>query len=117
MWKLNGHECSMLLNKPFSLYLSSYGFIYSDLNDGIIYQSDRWRNVAEEISPFTVANVDTWLGYVRPDVSNMNSSSSGLIRLVPNQYRIRFSALKHFGNLTNPDDFEVHYTPPFNLVY
>ena len=99
------------------MFLSSYGLIFSDLNNETIYQSDRWRNVAEKISPFTEYRIDSWLGEICPDVSNQNCSSSQPIRLAPGQYRIRFSALKHFGNLTNPDDFEIHHTPPFNLVY
>lgn len=33
------------------------------------------------------------------------------------EYRIRYSALKHFGNVENPNDFEVYRSPIFNLIY
>lgn len=61
--------------------------------------------------------MEHWSGDVCPGVLNETCSHQQASLLPSGEYRIRFSALKHFGNSTNPDDFEVYRTPAFNLVY
>ncbi|CAF3304435.1 unnamed protein product [Rotaria socialis] len=57
-----------------------------------------------------------WTGYVvkiDPDQENTFNAT----RLLPGQYKLRFSALKHFGDRNNNNDYDVHYTPMFHVVY
>lgn len=98
-------------------FLYSYGLIHSDNDNETVYYRHKWRNAATTISPFSVYNLIEWRGDVCPDISNANCSRLQPIRLSLGQYRLRFSALKHFGNEMNSNDFERYYTPAFNLVY
>lgn len=50
-----------------------------------------------------------WKGHVCPTTESQFLSAG--------PYRIRFSALKHFGNASNPNDYEIYRTPSFNLIY
>jgi len=85
----------------------SYGQLY---NNGIFNFINIPRNVAlSVVQSFYQSYQQFWYGYVYTGTS--------LYRLSAGQYRIRFSALKHFGNISNPNDFETYVTPPFNLVY
>lgn len=83
----------------------------------VFYFPNMPRNTAVDVHSFNQSFDTFWRGYVCTDVIVDNCLTSPPIRLVPNKYRIRFSALKHFGNFMNPNDFEVYVTPAFNLVY
>ena len=89
----------------FSIFPCSYGL----LSNGGVFKN-LYRNIgpSNAQSYFTARGI-TWFGKVY--------SGTGSNPLPAGQYRIRFSALKHFGNISNPNDFEVYRTPVFQLVY
>jgi hypothetical protein len=58
-----------------------------------------------------------WSGEVNDVVTSQNISFVTTRQLSFGHYKLRFSALKHFGNFTDNDDFDIYYTPSFNLVY
>ncbi len=79
-------------------------------NAGEFYFTNYARNVGPSgIQSYTQSSQYAWGGLV--------DSGYGASSLPVGQYRIRFSALKHFGNISNPNDFQVYRTPLFNLVY
>ncbi|RKO84464.1 hypothetical protein BDK51DRAFT_28137, partial [Blyttiomyces helicus] len=49
-----------------------------------------------------------WAGQVTPDLINNRN-------LGPGDYRFRFQGLKHFGNVSNPADFEITLSPIFTI--
>ena len=75
------------------------------------------RNTAVVTQAYTQYDWDLWYGQVCPPTFKNNCTDSGAIDLSPGQYRLRFAALKHFGNASNLDDYEVYRTPLFNLVF
>lgn len=111
-------ELSSKRTRNTEFFLFSYGLVRSADSENTLYLANQPRNVASlTVQYFAPVVVKIWSGYVCPNIMNATCSNAQAIRLPPESYRIRFSALKHFGNLTNPMDFEVYYTPAFNLVY
>ena len=88
-----------------------------DTFSGVFILQNVPRSAVLTVPGFTQPLDTFWRGFICTDVIFVNCLTSQPIRLVPNKYRIRFSVLKHFGNLSNPNDFEVYVTPAFNLVY
>ncbi len=58
-----------------------------------------------------------WIGQVSPLISKNNATEEDIHTLNPGLYRIKFSALKHFGNPEKSGDFDIYFTPPFDLVF
>jgi len=50
-------------------------------------------------------------------MTDLSCSDSDAIQVPEGEYQIQYSVLKHFGNSSNPSDFETYLTPTFNLVY
>ena len=95
----------------------SYGLAYDGRGTGPLYFYNVPKNGAtltgQSYRPYYIFS---WTGYVSNIVSNEDSTLN-TTRLLPGQYKLRFSALKHFGDRTNNNDYDVHYTPMFNMVY
>ncbi|KAJ3163372.1 hypothetical protein HDU88_006321 [Geranomyces variabilis] len=59
-------------------------------------------------------------GYVFPwtGATTLTPKDNSILNLLPEgSYKIRFTALKHFGDAANPKDFEVVTSPAFKIVY
>ena len=56
-----------------------------------------------------------WSGQVERPNSN-DSSKTETYTLGSGHYRIQFAALKHFGNPSKFNDYEIYRTPLFNFV-
>jgi len=85
---------------------------------GALYWANAPRNLAlASGNIFAVLNGISWNGQISQIKLDKNYTSPSISNLLPGQYRIRFSALKHFGNDMEPDDYEVYLTPKFNLVF
>lgn len=99
-------------------FLYSYGLLREQSSDNALYWMNRPRNVASlNVQSFSPLSLKTWAGKVCLGVSNATCSDSQTNLLPSGQYRIRFSALKHFGNPMNPNDYEIYRSPKFNLIY
>jgi hypothetical protein len=87
-------------------------------DENTFYQENVPRNVASaEVQSYSASISLTWNGDVCPKVFNGTCPDSQPKLLPSGNYRIRVSTLKHFGNSTNPNDFEIYRSPAFNLVY
>jgi len=76
------------------------------------------RNVVSPLAQsFSQYYAIFWNGYVCPTILDGNCTDAQSNVVPPGEYKIRYSALKHFGNVMNPQDFDVYITPPFKLVY
>jgi hypothetical protein len=92
--------------------------VYGNDGNGAFYGTNFPRNVATTtVEGFLQSYNASWGGQICTKTLNQPCSDQEAIFLSSGQYRIQFSALKHFGNNTNPADFEVYRTPPFDLVY
>ena len=58
-----------------------------------------------------------WNGDVLQPDANGSYTNPQFSRLPAMNYRLKFSALKHFGNRFSNNDFETYYTPPFRIYY
>lgn len=103
----------------FFFFLSfSYGLVYSAEGSSAFYMINVPRNVVGPgAQSFTRLYGRYWTGHVCPKNFTANYSKDKASSLPIGYYRIRYSALKHFGNVNNPNDYDVYYTPPFALVY
>lgn len=102
----------------FSFFLLSFGLLRRSATQDAFYLTNLPRHVgAEEVQAYSPYSSVFWFGDVCQGVLNQTCLDSQTNLLSPGIYRLRFSALKHFGNATNPADFEVYRTPPFELVY
>jgi hypothetical protein len=105
-----------LLFDSFLLY--SYGLAYSSSDGGAFYLTSVSRNVVSPLAQsFSQFYAIFWNGYVCPTILGGNCTDAQSNTIPPGEYKIRYSALKHFGNDMNPNDFDVYITPPFKLVY
>ena len=96
----------------------SYGLIRSHDSEATLYLANPARNVASaQVQYFAQYTPQFWYGHVCPNVMSQTCSNAQTIRVPAGVYRIRLSALKHFGNITNPLDYDVYNTPAFNLIY
>lgn len=85
--------------------------------EGVFYLTNLQRNTISDIQSFDSHDSVYWDGYICPESSPENCSEYNVIPLSPGQYQIQFSALKHFGNSSDPSDYDVYRSPKFNLVY
>jgi hypothetical protein len=98
--------------------LPSYGLVYADDMSQTFYYTNHPRNVAApNLQSSYQYNFLTWNGGICPTILGANCTYSQTDTIPSGEYQIQFSALKHFGNVTDSADFEVYRTPPFNLVY
>jgi hypothetical protein len=86
-------------------------------NQAFYYTNNPRSVAASNPESFSQYNSLTWNGAICPIILGMNCTYSQTDMVPPGKYQIQFSALKHFGNATDPTDFEVYRTPSFNLVY
>ena len=99
------------------MFLFSSAIVYFDQNGGRAYYRNLARNAAADVARSFVHSYPTvWNGKVVLD-SLDGTGPQTIHNLNPGQYRIRFSALKHFGNPLNDYDYEVYDSPAFNLVF
>ena len=99
------------------LFLFSSALVFSDTDETSALYFDQPRNAAAGIpSSFPQSYPLVWNGNVVLDSLNVNATDATVYSLNPGQYRIKFSALKHFGNPLNDDDFEIYNSPEFYLV-
>ena len=76
------------------------------------------RNVAVGTkTTYSVAYTVLWNGQFIVKVLDGSTRDRQVNNLRPGRYRIKFSALKHFGNSSIPNDFEVYHSPPFDLSF
>ena len=76
------------------------------------------RNIAATSSrSYEQYSLYWWSGLVSKVVTNESQSSLLTTRLTRGYYKLRFSALKHFGNFSQTGDFEVYYSPSFYWIY
>ncbi len=88
--------------------------MYSIFNQQAFYMTNVQRNGPQ---PLTLTYDMSWKGHVCPTILGANCTNLTANTVSPGQYKIRFSALKHFGDDTDPADFDIYRTPPFNLTY
>ncbi|KAJ3173884.1 hypothetical protein HDU87_007294 [Geranomyces variabilis] len=94
-------------------YTPSLGVISSP-GGGSAYMSNAARNIDVSGQGFTQG------GYIFPwaGATTLSPVDNSILNLLPaGSYKIRFTALKHFGDAANPKDFEVVTSPAFNIVY
>ena len=96
----------------------SYGLVYYADGSGAFYMINVPRNVVgPRAQSFTRLYGRYWTGHVCLKNFTASHSKEKVSSLAVGYYRIRYSALKHFGNINNPNDYDVYHTPPFALVY
>src|ERR1700722_6117361 len=104
----------MLFNEKIPFFLYSFGLLYASDGIGPMFLVNLPRNVAsftsQSYSPYYLIQ---WSGQVCLDFSSEGCISTQPSTLPAGEYKIRFSALKHFGNPMNPNDYEVFRTPAF----
>lgn len=92
-----------------------------DSDNHLLYEKEALRNVADTDSyPHSVSYGYIWHGKVSMFTTNPPQPESNNYtdaQLSPGKYRIRFSALKHFGNRESITDYEQYCSPPFQLTY
>ena len=92
--------------------------MYSDYSNEAFYLTNVRRNTAvPDVASFMQYYPLVWTGHVCQKMLGANCTDSEAIQLPSGEYRIRFAALKHFGNANDPADYDIHLTPSFNLVY
>ncbi|CAF4248181.1 unnamed protein product, partial [Adineta steineri] len=94
----------------------NYGYVYGENLFTRAFYVNLIRNAAAAAQGYRQSYDINWLGRVSVVFTNETSSWLVTTRLPPGQYRIRFSALKHFGDIDNADDFDIYDTPIFNLI-
>lgn len=98
--------------------LCSYNLLRIGNSENTFYVTNVPRNVASlEVQSYNAFMSVIWNGGVCQGTFNETCLDSQRTRIPAGVYRLRFSALKHFGNVENSADFEVYRTPSFNLVY
>lgn len=112
----------MLFAKEISFpLLHSLGYIYGldEVEDSVaFYYPDIPRNAGSNLAaPFIPFYNVNWNGLVCRREFGVGCDNANTVLLLAGQYRIRFSALKHFGNAAKSNDYDVYVTPLFNLIY
>ncbi|CAF1060132.1 unnamed protein product [Rotaria sordida] len=95
---------------------TSYGYISTQPRQAPAFYINLVRNTAISFRSYSQSYEITWLGLVSKFVSNGSSLWLETARLPNGQYKLRFSALKHFGNEKNAEDYDIYETPTFNLI-
>jgi len=91
--------------------------LYLDDYEAILVFQDWPRNVAPPNTQSHTTSYDfLWNGKSSTFFPDQMVIDPVTKTLPVGQYKVRFIALKHFGDLMNPNDYEVYTTPPFNLV-
>jgi len=94
----------------------SLGTLVSSSNN-LIYQTFSPRNVAQtETQGYTTYTQYTWHGRVCLRSTGQPITSCSRSTLATGNYRIRFLALKPFGNRNVASDYDIYYTPVFRLT-
>lgn len=99
----------------FCFYPYSCGYVYCDDSGSEFRFVNAARNVRGASTGFSQYNDCSWYGQVCPKNLNTTCAVKDITDLVSGTYVIQFSALKHFGNQSNPDDYDNYRTPPFEL--
>ena len=100
------------------LFLFSSALVFLDNVEEPAVSFDIPRNAAAGIaSSFPQSYPVVWTGKVVLNSLNGNASVTTMHSLNPGEYRIKFSALKHFGNPLHDNDIEVYNSPAFYLVF
>ncbi|UJR22388.1 hypothetical protein I4U23_025449 [Adineta vaga] len=95
----------------------SLGILRIEAENNLFVATNGPRNTGVATQTFSDRDIYTWYGYVCA-ADSLVSCLNGTISAIPQgQYRIRISALKHFGNATNPNDYDVYRSPSFFLTY
>ena len=97
--------------------LCSHSLLRIKDSEATSYTTNVQRNTVTDIQSFSSHDSLFWDGYVCPEATDKSCLDSDAIRLPSGQYQIQFSALKHFGNSSNPADYDIYRSPRFNLVY
>ncbi|CAF1289121.1 unnamed protein product [Adineta steineri] len=96
----------------------SSAVMFTDTDESEAVIVDPPRNAAAGVgTSFAESYPAVWNGKVVLNSVNGNASVTTMRNLNPGTYRIQFSALKHFGNPSNDNDFEVFNSPAFKLVF
>jgi hypothetical protein len=99
------------------LFLSA-GLAYIDNIGAPLLIPDATRNVAPSVSSsFAPSTPSTWYGKVVPSDANGDYTNIEIATLQAGAYQLKFSALKHFADPSNRSNFEVYYSPPFNIQF
>ena len=99
--------------------MSSFHFSYGLLSNGEVFYSPfvpRNADVKQETDYLRSYRLP-WNGEVAQFFISGRELSVARQKLPARQYRIRYLALKNLAMGTNPSDFDVYVTPPFDLVY
>ena len=100
-----------------SLFLPSFDLVACDLKNQPVHWKVTMTNVAARSHyQLFVSKLFSRNYYARISLNGNVLTTRLFPTLDPGQYRIRFSALKHFGDATNHDDFDIYCSPPFNLL-
>lgn len=91
--------------------------MYGITGYGAFYVANAPRNVRGPAKPFKTHYEWPWYGDVCPETVIKSCTDDEAFLLDSGRYQIRYSALKHFGNINNAADYDVYYSPPFDLVY
>ncbi|CAF1571493.1 unnamed protein product [Adineta ricciae] len=88
-----------------------------EIGHGVVFSShNQPRNVPDsDVQNYSSLLEIPWYGRVERPNSN-DSSQMETHTLGSGHHRIQFAALKHFGNLSKFNDYEIYCTPPFNFV-
>ncbi|KAJ3018739.1 hypothetical protein HKX48_002653 [Thoreauomyces humboldtii] len=99
---------------------TSFGVI--ETAAGNAYTPNAPRNI-DSTSPQSYVvggNLYQWHGAVTLQPSTTAGVADEMVSQLPagnNQYKIRFTSLKHFGDSSKPADYEVVTSPAFKIVY
>ncbi|CAF4696004.1 unnamed protein product, partial [Rotaria sp. Silwood2] len=94
---------------------ASYGYVFDDSNDKPVVYTNLVRNAAVAGSHAQFYGI-SWSGQVSVSVRNGSLVGYETTSLPDGRYKIRFSALQHFGNPENPNDFDIYESPTFKLI-
>ncbi|CAF3955288.1 unnamed protein product [Rotaria sp. Silwood1] len=96
----------------------NHGMLFDPLQRKPLYFVNVPRNGATGFSEsYEEYSLYLWSGLVAQVVTIQNDLFLRTTRLAPGRYKLRFSALKNFGDYRNDNDYEVYYTPSFNFFY
>lgn len=115
--KLEVFDTRAVSCEPYVLFTLSYGILYCYSPDGVLYFDNVPRNVISRTQSFRPAYGCVWKGHTCTKNLTMDCTMENSSELAAGNYRLRYAALKHFGDKNKPDDYDVYYTPPFSLVY
>ncbi len=102
----------------FLVFFYSYGLVYSVYSSERLAMANVPRNVAgANAQSFSTYYRRVWNGHRCLESLGIGCTNNQATRLATGEYKLGFYALKHFGNTSDPNGYDVYYTPSFNLVY